>query len=122
MTEQQFLGGCKYYAQITALHKDALIERCKAKYPKENGRGVNFVMVPTDWLGECWMFGSIVDPGRFHIDKARVATAIDGLSQDSIDLIMRYIDDYDPDTELLFFIMCNRPKPDDGYWTDLIVI
>lgn len=114
MTEQDFIGGCKYFMQSIGFSRFELIIRCKLKYPALNGRGVNFVIVPTKWLGVNWRWGFFVDPGRILISKERLLTEEifdkdKPLDPENMDLVIKAIDDYNPDTQLLWCFICNLP-------------
>jgi hypothetical protein len=119
MSKTHFDAGIRYFLQTLVPVKPALIEACKRKYPQLNGRGVNFVIIPLEALGDTWRWGFVVDPGRFHMSKGRIREAIEGLDDEHVKTIEQQIDLYNPDTEVLFCFSCSGPH---GAWLSIEII
>jgi hypothetical protein len=107
MSKALFDDGIRYFLQTVALGKKEILSACKRKYPDIQGRGVNFVFVEPSSLGKTWRWGFVVDPGRYHMSKDRITEAVDGLSQDIIQLLEMQIDQYNAEKELLFCFICS---------------
>lgn len=115
MSHADFMGGVDYFLTSVYMHKKRLLTACKKKYPKTGGRGVNIVEVPHKWIPENWRYGAIIDPGRYHINKERLDTVLNGDVADMLVDISKAIDDYDPTKEVLFLIFTSSPKGGTDY-------
>lgn len=89
------------FSPLIATRKDALISACKRKYPDLNGRGAIFVFVPIEGFSDVWMSGFLADPVYHLINKSRIRT-IRGISEETMELIEKHVDSYNPDEKLLF--------------------
>lgn len=86
-------------------NKRLLGERCRAKYP----RGINLVAVEHTKVGDTFTPDFCVDPGRIFLTYNRLMNdALDPRpdpNEEAFREIKRLIDTYDPEKQLLFFVL-----------------
>jgi hypothetical protein len=104
-TPSYFQRAANYYILNISLagrrNFEALIQACKRKY----ARGVNLVYVEADKIGVTFTPNFLVDPGRIFLTYERLVEEVNGIDQETLDGVRRCIDQYDPDSQLVFLVV-----------------
>lgn len=104
--EKYWKDSCKAYLVQCGFVAKALRERCLAKYP----RGINIVIVPEEMVGQTFTPHFTVDPGRYFMNYQRISNGEVfefPLSNEILQIIKKMIDEYDPQKEINFMMVCS---------------
>ena len=108
--KEKFLRGIEYYLYINQINKSLFIKECKELFPETDGRCLHMVYIDSDFLGDGWGWGYVINPLVCPVSIKRLRELIDpegDVVTDTNKITKLVNEEYDPNKEVVFFFICD---------------